>query len=319
LTIRRLLVCFALAALAVAPAATPAQAPIHFSTFVTTDLPLGEVQWTGREFLYNAENLGKLEVSDAKGGNIRTFATFDQGGEEMRCRVPTVKYWPDGVYCHTPDNRIVRFNRDGTGLTEIARLPGNENSDGAIAFDTVGRFGYGLVAATGGSASNGGEVYVVRTSGKVTLVGGYPGGGGAENIAIAPARFGRHGGSVLIAIDEDHVQGRVLAMDRKGKVEPIATGLGNGINPIVVVEASPAKRAAGSPAAGAYFSDTLTKAVWFAPAAALKQYAGGVMVGSELQGDFWIVRPKGNGFEKVALASDLPRQPWNFEGACYVR
>src|SRR6476660_349753 len=105
---RRLALVLVLVLAAVAPAAAPAAGPaLHFSTFAATDLPLGDVVWTGKQFLYNAENLGKLESSDAAGHNFKEFASFDQGGEEMRC-VPSPaapRYWPDGIYCHTPDNR----------------------------------------------------------------------------------------------------------------------------------------------------------------------------------------------------------------------
>src|SRR5258707_14360053 len=101
-------------AFAAVSAAEPATPPtFHFTVFAQTDLPLGQAMWTGREWLWNAENLGKIEAADADGRNVRVFATFDQGGEAMRCAVPPNKLWPDGVYCHTPDNRVVRLNRDG--------------------------------------------------------------------------------------------------------------------------------------------------------------------------------------------------------------
>src|SRR6185437_7007238 len=225
-----------LLALALPAAATAAGPALHFTTFTHTDLPLGQVYWTGREFLYNAENDGRLETSDATATALTPFASFGQGGEEMRCAVPPNKYWPDGVYCHTPDNRIVRLNRDGSNLTVLARLPAGSNSDGAIAFDDAGRFGYALLAATGGSASDGGQLFAVRKDGRVQPIGSYPGPGGAENIAIAPAKFGTASGWCLFSIDHDSAEGRLLAMDRKGNVKTLATGLGNGLNPIMVVK-----------------------------------------------------------------------------------
>src|SRR5262245_45387519 len=116
---RRLPLAVVLVLAALAPAAVPAAGPsLHFTTFAATDLPLGDVVWTGRQFLYNAENLGKLESSDASGRNFREFASFDQRGEEMRC-VPSPakpRYWPDGIYCHTPDNRIMRLSLDGSSV-----------------------------------------------------------------------------------------------------------------------------------------------------------------------------------------------------------
>ena len=321
------LALFALLVLAAAgaPSAEPA-APqaLRFTVFAATDLPLGDAVWTGSRFLYDSENTGVLETSDATGRDFRPFATFDQGGEEMRCvPSPTApRYWPDGIYCHTPDNRIVRFARDGSSMTEIARVPSSEDSDGALAFDTVGRFGYALVAATGGSTSTGGQLFAVKTSGKVASLGSYSGPGGAENLVIAPARFGAAGGWAILAIDQDGGIGRLIAMDAHGHVKTLAAKLPYGINPIAVVRASPLRRAAGLPAAGLYLADTNSKSVWFTPAAALKSYAGGVIVGTEKAADnstrLWVVRPRGAGFRILALPNDLPSQLWNFESAEYV-
>jgi hypothetical protein len=300
------------------PAAGAAPGPtLHFTVFAQTDLPLGQALWTGREWLWNAENDGKIELADADGRNVRLFAAFDQGGEEMRCAVPPNKLWPDGVYCHTPDNRVVRLDRDGSNLTELARLPADVDSDGGLAFDDVGRFGYALLASTGGSATNGGQVFAVRMDGRVQAIGSYPGPGGAENIAIAPATFGSAAGWCLISIDQDSVSGRVLAINRKGTVRTIASGLGAGVNPIVIVRAAPKARAPGPPP-GLYLADTNTRQIWFAPAAELQGFAGSVVVATELTGLVWAIRPNGRGFEVLPAVTDLPQRAWNFEGSSYV-
>ena len=290
---------------------------MHFTLFAQTDLPLGQATWTGREWLWNAENLGRIEAADADGRNVRAFASFDQGGEEMRCAVPPNRLWPDGVYCHTPDNRVVRLDRDGSNVTQLATLPAGGNSDGALVFDDVGRFGYALLVSTGGSASNGGQVFAVRRDGRVQTIGSYPGPGGADEIAVAPASFGTAGGWCLLSIDQDSVSGRVLAVDRRGNLKTIASGLGSGLNPIVVVSPAPKTRAPG-PAPGLYVADTTSMQIWFAPASAFRDLVGLVVVGTELTGDFWVLQPNGAGFDAVPLATDLPRQPWNLEGSAFV-
>ncbi len=308
-----------LVALVAVPAAAPATGPtLHFTLFAQTDLPLGQAMWTGREWLWNAENLGKIEAADADGRNVRLFAAFDQGGEEMRCAVPPNKYWPDAVYCHTPDNRIVRLNRDGSNLTVLARLPASTNSDGAIAFDDAGRFGYALLAATGGSGSDGGQLFAVRKDGRVQLIGSYPGPGGAENIAVAPAKFGTASGWCLLSIDHDSMAGSLLAFDRKGNLKTIADGLGNGLNPIMVTKGA---HSAGNPAPGFYVADTLSQAVYFSgtstsPAAAP---SGIVVVGTELTAQFWfITAAAGGSFQVTPVTTDLPQQAWNLEGSAFV-
>jgi len=315
-----LLVVFALLLVPAASSASGASGPtLHFTLFAQTDLMLGQALWTGREWLWNAENDGRVEAADANGKNVRPFASFDQGGEEMRCAVPPNKYWPDGVYCHTPDNRIVRFSRDGSSMTQLATLPVEAKSDGGLVFDDVGRFGYALLVSTGGSSTDGGQVFSVRRDGHVQPIGSYPGPGGADEIAIAPAKFGTAGGWCLIAIDQDSKSGRLLAIDRNGTVKTLADGLGNGANPIVVVRPAPRPRPAGAPAAGLYLADTTSKQIWFAPAANLRGFVGTVLVGTELTGQFWAIRPNAKGgFDALPATTDLPQQPWNFEGSTYV-
>jgi hypothetical protein len=323
---RRLSFLLALVLAAVVPSAAARAGPpvLHFSVFTVTDLPLGDVAWSGSEFLYTSENVGPIVATDPTGKKFRQIADFAQGGEEMRCvGAPAApRYWPDGLYCHTPDNRILRIANDGSTSTLLAQLPGTGNSDGSIAFDTVGRFGYALLAATGGSASSGGQLFALRTNGTVKAIGSYAGPGGVDNIAVAPARFGSASGWALLAIDQDSVSGRLVAMGPTGTVKELATGLGTqaktGLNPIAVISASPATRAPGLPSPGFYVADTLTKSVYFTPAAGLRSFAGGVIVGTEKTAQFWVVRPAAGGFRTVALATDLPAQAWNLEGGTYV-
>ena len=42
------------------------------------------------------------------------------------------------------------------------------------------------------------------------------------------------------------------------------------------------------------------------------------MVGSELRGLFWVVRPSGSGFATLRLPTNLGGKKYNFEGAIYV-
>jgi hypothetical protein len=311
-----------LLALAVAVPASADGPALSFSTFSQTDLPLGEVTWTGSNFLYLGENLPQIEAADATGAGVRLFATFPNGigGEEVRCAVPVLAYWPAGIYCHLPDNRIYRIALDGSSMTQIAQLPGSLVSDGALAFDSSGRFGYALLVATGWSDSDGGEVYAVRKDGRVQDIGSYPGPGGADEIAIAPVKFGTASGQLLISIDQDAKSGQVLAIDRKGNVQTVATGLGNGDNPIVTIPPVPKTRPAGSPAPGLYVADTNSMAVYFEPEPVLAPYAGDVLVGSELGSDFWLIRPTadGKGFVTQHLSVQLPDGNPNLEGTAYV-
>lgn len=299
-----------------AAASTPS---LQFTVFAHTDLPLGQVRWTGRKFLYVAENTGEIETAGPRGAHSRVFARFTPGGEETRCVQAPAAFWPAGIYCHTPDNRILRIAADGTSATQLAELPGAEPSDGALAFDTSGRFGHALLAATGGSSSDGGQIFAVQANGSVQAVASYAGPGGADELVIAPRQFGSASGRLLVAIDQDGVSGRLVAVDRDGTVTMVATGLDPGVNPIAVVLRSPPSRPASAPAAGFYVADTPSQSVLFAPAQELEAWVGSVLVGTEKTGMFWLIRPRpGGGFAVVPVQSDLPRVAYNLEGATYV-
>lgn len=309
----------ALAVLAGAAGAAPA--PIQFVLFVQTELPLGGIATTPAGWLYTSENLGRFQTSDALGRGLKDLAKIDQGGEEVRCEGSPggASFVKGAVYCHFPDDRIIRLRASGD-FDVVATLPHTVAADGAMAFDTGGLFARGaIVAATGGSASNGGDVYVVRGNGRVEHVGAYPGPGGAENLAIAPARFGPASRWAVLAIDQTAVSGRVLAVGPRGQVRELAGGLGNGVNPIAVIRTAPKRRRAGSPAPGLYIADTLRKAVYRAAAAQLRPYVGTVVVGTELTGDFWTIRRTGPGYAATPLPTGLPREAWNLESAVYVR
>jgi hypothetical protein len=311
-------VTLALASAGAATSLAPRQS-VEFKVFVHTQLPLGDVAWTGQEFLYVTETLGDIWASDASGGNLRKLIALPREVEEFRCRLsPGVHGWPrDQVFCHAPGNRIFKFDRAGGAYTLFARLPERSRSDGALAFDKVGKFGYALVAATGRSGTGpGGKLYTVRPNGTVRLVTRYPGPGGAENLAIAPRGFGSAAGNALLTIDYEPHEGKLLAIDNRGHVTTLARRLGLGINPIAVIGGT--GQPAGTPAPGFYVTETLSTNVFFVAAAELQRFRGTVIVGTEKQGKFWIVRPQGRRFQSIELANDLPVQTYNFEGATWV-
>jgi hypothetical protein len=315
LSVASVFVCVASASSASAPTLT-------FKLFVNTSLPLGQVLWTGSSFVYIAEHQGQLLTSDPQGENVQPFANFTQGGDEMRCATSIgAPYWPSGVYCHTPDNRILRITSDGKTITLLTRLPSSAGhvSDGAITFDTVGHFGHRLLVASGGSESNGGAIFAVTPRGTVTRIGSYPGPGGADNLAVASTRFGTASGNVLIAVDQNKVTGSVISMNSHGHTSVIAAHLGNGVNPIDVIRASPSTRSPDAAAPGFYFGDTESGNVFMAPAADLRPYVGDVIVGGELHSWFWIIRPThSGGFKTIRLQNNLPSKQWALEGAAYV-
>jgi hypothetical protein len=187
-----------------------------------------------------------------------------------------------------------------------------------LAFDTVGKLGHALIAATGRSGAGrapGGTVYAISASGATRTIGSYTGPGGADELAITPARFGSGGGQVLLAVDAGS-SGTLVLMDARGHTRTIAR-LPDGPNPIAVITKAQRKGATPVPR-GLYVTDTASHDVFFASATQLEPYAGDVIVGSELKGLFWIVQPSGRGFRTFELQTMLPGKSFNLEGAAYV-
>jgi hypothetical protein len=220
---------------------------------------------------------------------------------------PGAHGFPKGdLFCHAPDHRI--WEIDGNGKAHVfATLPGPATppSDGALTVDTVGHFGFRLVAATGRSGSPkpaGGTVFTIDSAGRVRKVGGYPGPGGADQVLVAPASFGSAAGDAIVPVDAGRRKGAVVAVAPNGRSRVIAA-LPDGPNPIVAIR-TPGNRA-GRPKPGVYLTDDGAPDVYYASAASLAPFAGDLLVGGETGGEFWIVEPNGSRFSVVRVRSNL--------------
>ncbi|NUR78715.1 MAG: hypothetical protein HOQ28_20805 [Thermoleophilia bacterium] len=315
---RAVAACSALALL-IASAASAAAPAVQFRVYAQTGIRLTDIVWTGERFLYLENTKNTVWAADRTGRRAGVFASMPKQTEETRCRLPAGSHGfaAGDLYCHSPDNTIYRIDPSGK-VTTFAKLPEQAISDGALAFDTVGRFGFALLAATGRSGRSNsapGAVYAISPAGVVRRVGRYTATGGADEIVVAPAGFGSGAGQAVLTIDAGKT-GSLLMMSPRGAVRRIAQ-LPDGPNPIVAV---PRGSGGASPgvAPGLYVTDTLSKNVFFAPASALARYAGDLVVGSELRALFWAVRPRGSGFQAVRIPAVLPGSKFNLEGAVYV-
>ena len=133
-----------LVALIAAPAARSPSPALHFRLFAATGIPLTDVLWTGREFVYVENTTNKLWAAPASGLPVRLLASMPQQTEETRCRLsPGTHGWPKSIiYCHAPSNTIYRIDPEGSSVAVFATVPESAVSDGALAFDTSGGFGF---------------------------------------------------------------------------------------------------------------------------------------------------------------------------------
>jgi len=309
-----------------AEAAQPTQPTIGFRVFAHTALyedtahAVNGVLWTGEQFLYVENTANTLWSAPAAGMPLQRFASMPKRVEETRCIVSPGSHGfaPGEIYCHSPSDEIYEISADGSSVTVLATLPASRVSDGALAFDDVGRFGYQLVAATGRSGAGrprGGEVFTISPAGAVRRVGSYTG-PGADEIAIAPAGFGSAAGEALLTLDGGPHAGAVVAIDEGGRTRTLAT-LPGGPNPIAVIPRGPATTRI--PAAGLYITNDHNGYVYFAPAAQFARFAGDVIVGLENGAQFWILAPQGDGFATVALRDNLHGSHYGLEGCTYIR
>jgi hypothetical protein len=310
------------AAMAVALGApSVANAPaggLHFRVLAATGIRLADVTWTGDRILYVENTTNAVWSAPPAGKPLTAFASMPRQVEEMRCRIsPGTHGWQPGlIFCHAPGNTIYRITADGKSVTAFAKLPEKGPADGALAFDYAGAFGYRLVAATGRSGTknvSGGNVYAIDNKGLVRRIGHYPGPGGADEVEIAPAGFGSVARSALLTVDLGP-SGQLAAMSPSGKATVIAH-LSDGPNPIAAIVPTAIR---GGDHAGLYLTDTLSKNAYFAPASDLQPYAGEVIVGSELKGLFWAVRPHGSGYTTARIPTTLRGGTYNLEGMAYV-
>jgi hypothetical protein len=303
---------FAAVAALSTPAAAAASPHVKVRPFLKTNLPLGDVVATDGHVLYVAEHTGQIDVGGLDGSRPKPFVALPRG-EEARCvpSPPNTVFAP-GLYCHTAANNIYRVTDSGRVLL-FARLPERRTSDGALTFDTSGRFASALLAATGRSNDHhGGGVYAIDARGVVVKLGSYPGPGGAENAAIAPEGFGTASGDLLLTTDTPSGEGRLIAFSPRGGAGVLAVVRGDGLNSLAVLP----HRWSGN-RSGVLIADTLSRIAWMVPSRQLRRYEGDVLVAAELRGWVYVVEP-GQPYRTIRLETNLTRSHYNLEGAAVI-
>jgi hypothetical protein len=293
------------------PAAPPATLTFH--VMARTRQKLDSIVWTGRQFLYVRNTATTVWAAPPAGRPLHKFATMPRLVEETRYILsPGSHGFSAGViFCHSPDNKIYEISPDGANKTVFASLPAPfpPAADGALAFDGVGRFGYRLLAATGRSGGlkpAGGVVYAIDALGHMQGVGSYAGPGGADELVIAPRRFGSVGGDALLTVDAGPHGGAVVALDPSGGTRSIAT-FPLGPDPIAPIPKHPSSTGTTlGPVPGLYVDDDKTGYTYVAPAASLARYAGGVIVGTEQAAETPF--PRGAGSSPSPRRCAVPRE-----------
>jgi hypothetical protein len=303
-----------------AQAATP---KITWQVFAKTGHKPDGIVWTGKQFLYVENTANTLWSAPPAGMPVAQFASMPSMTEETRCIASPGShgFTAGAFYCHSPDDKLYEIGADGSSVKLFAQLPvdpSNPVDDGALTWDDVGHYGYRLLAATGRSGAAtpaGGTVYAIDASGNVQKLGDYPGPGGADEITMAPSKFGSVGGQALLTVDPGAAGGALVAMDPAGKLTTVAS-FKTGPNPVAAIPKL--TRKSGAPAAGFYLTEDLSGFVYFAPASDFARFAGNVLVGTELTGRFYVVSPSGSHFKLTPFRSNVHGTKFGFEAGIFV-
>jgi len=124
-------------------------------------------------------------------------------------------------------------------------------------------------------------VYAIDRLGHVQQVGNYAGPRGADELVIAPRRFGSVAGDALLTVGAGPHGGAVVAVGPGGRTRSIAT-FPTGPDPIAAIPKLPSSNATTlAPVPGLYVDDDKTGDTYVAPAASFARHAGDVIVGTE--------------------------------------
>ena len=276
----------------------------------------------GSGFLYLPRTSARSRPPTPPARTSRPFATHSgprrRGDRAAPC--PSTRLWPDGVYCHTPDNRIFRLARDGSSLTQLAQLPGERQlrrrrSSSTRPAASATRCSPRRAARRRTAAS----VFAVRQDGRVQTIGALPRPRRRRDSITSPRRASAAPRACcLLSIDQDSVSGRVLAIDRQG-APCRRSRAASGTAPTRSSSIPPRRRrrppgaAAGSLRAGHEHAD-----VYFAAAPQLQALRRQVLVGTELPASFWLDPADGHGFGRGSSGDRPAAASLNLEGAAYV-
>jgi hypothetical protein len=271
---------------ALATMVTQAHAQISFNSpaFITTAQldsiysgnasPIG-ITFAGDEFVgsggYASSNI--LYRTDLSGQNISVFGSVPgASGEVVLSASPNSGgYGSNNIYAGSgADGQIYQFGHSGGAATLFATLPSNAGQVRGINFDTSGLYGNNMIVTT-----TAGDVFEVGTNGHATLLASL--GTDTEGIGFATQQFGTYAAGTLFTSSEDSEL--VNAISPTGTVTPVFS-----IPEAESISFVPADIASEHDSIEGFYGVNYPFDIPFAAASQFDQYAGDVIVTSEIPG-----------------------------------
>jgi len=285
-----------------------------FSTSVTIAKGLTGMTWDGKEFIasYGINNVPLVNVS-LDGQTVTPFAPKFVGKDECYAAVSLGKAgFPAGYLYVNFDPSIYQIDPTGSTVTLFSTPPGSSRI-AYVAFDTVGTWGYALLAL-----DDNGLLWSIRSDGTAKVLANFSsfagplssqrGGLKPEGIAVAPQSFGALAGYLFITLEG---AGKILA------ISPNDTSKVT----VVSMPGEQPERVIQIPAASdLYVAEFDTGARVRIPAANFSNYVGSLLVITEGEvepfGSFNVLQPAGNNFTLTRIGA-VTGKP-HYEGASFV-
>jgi hypothetical protein len=225
-SIRRVTVSATLASLLLVIGVIPASAATP-SPFATVQQPISVAAASSRILATRFCADRVLAISQA--GAITTFANLPSTGNQCLARdvvvSPGLGGFQAGVVFAVQKQTIYRIPANGGNARAFVTIPSLQSSETSLTFDTVGTFGFNLIA-TGRL----GEIWRITPSRTTTLVTNL--GHHIEGAQMAPSGFAPFGGQLLgtndftnsiFAVSASGVESTVAAYDQPESVEFVPT------------------------------------------------------------------------------------------------
>jgi hypothetical protein len=275
---------FIVGAFGVALAATVTQAQITFnsSPFVSTSQLNGiysgnaspiAITYAGNQFVgsggYSSSNL--LYSTNLSGQNITAFgAVPGASGEVVLSASPNGSgYGSNDIFAGSQANgQIYQFANSGGAASLFATVPTGQVRQ--ISFDTTGLYGNNMIVTT-----NSGAIYKVGTAGQVSLLANL--GTDTEGIGFATQKFGTYAAGTLFTTSEN--TGLVNAISPTGTVTPVFQ-----IPEAESISFVPTNIAGDTNPLDGLYGVNYPYNIEYAPISQFDQYAGDVIVTSEIPG-----------------------------------
>jgi hypothetical protein len=294
---------------------TAAQYGYNFTTdSVTIAKGLTGMTWDGKEFIasYGINNVPLVNVS-LDGTKVTPFAPKFVGKDECYAAVSQGKAgFPAGYLYVNFDPSIYKIDPTGGNVSVFSTPPGSSRI-AYVAFDTVGTWGYALLAL-----DDNGLLWSITSDGTAKVLGNFSsfanaqssqvGGLKPEGIAVAPQSFGAFGGYLFITLEG---AGKILAFPPNDM---------NKMTVMTMPNEEPERILQIPAASDLYVAEFDTGARVRIPAANFSSYVGSLLVITEGEnepfGSFSVLQPAGNNVTLTRIGA-VTGKP-HYEGASFV-